>query len=247
MPENDPEAESDPRPQVETVDLREVWADFARSQGGTFLETERRGIERFTPASVWRPVINVPMGGWTLKLEASRQALLSAWRKERTSLRDWVAPGGDARNPLFDFTTTLTIRYRSRDGFRFALEPGDEMSLARMRHNVEIGPAVELPGLPGVSVHATDKLMAQSVFRSRVVEMLTPLLEGEAAFELGTVGRRPWWAVMSSGPFELHLRVGILLVETALLAQQVNLVREVFDGLRRAGSVDDEYGRPGLG
>ena len=246
MPEIDPLPQPDRGTQFDTVDLREVWSDFARSQGGTFTETERRGIERFTPASVWRPVITLPTGAWTLKIEASRQAMLSAWRKERTSLRDWVAPGGDARNPLFDFTTTLTIRYRSRDGFRFALEPGSEMSLARMRHNVEIGPSMDVAGLPDVSLHTTDKLLAQSVFRSRVVELLTPMLDGVAAFELGTVGRRRWWAVMSSGPFELHLRVGVLLVETDLLEQQVSLIREVFDGLRRAGSVDDEY-RTSLG
>jgi len=224
-----------------------VWSDFARSQGGTFTETERRGIERFTPASVWRPVITLPIGAWTLKIEATRQALLSAWRKERTSLRDLVAPGGDPRDPLFDFTTTLTIRYRTRDGFRFALEPGSEMSLVQMRHNVEIGPSMDLPGLPGISLHATDTLLAQSVFRPRVVELLTPLLDGLPAFELGTVGRRRWWAVMSSGPFELHLRVGVLLVEPDRLEQPVNLIREVFDSLRRAGSVDDEYGRTALG
>jgi hypothetical protein len=52
---------------------------------------------------------------------------------------------------------------------------------------------------------------------------------------------------MSSGPFELHLRVGALLVEPERLEQQVALIREVFDSLRRAGAVDDEYGRTALG
>ncbi len=237
-----PEPEQDEIAEQETVDLRQIWADFARGQGGSFVETERRGLERITPATVWRPVIQIPVGDRTLKLEARRQAMLGSWRKQQTSLRDWVAPEGDARNPLFDFTTILTLRYRSADGFRFALGPGSEESLTKMRNNVEIGPPVELSGLSGVSVHATDKLVAESVFRPRVADLVRPLIASPAPFELATSAVRSWWSIGGSRRFELRLTLGMLLVDPELLTARSELMREVFDGLRRAGSVEEAAG-----
>ena len=60
----------DLEPEQHTADLRQVWGDFARSQGGTFNESGRRGAERVSPGQAWRPVMQIPLHhSWTITIE----------------------------------------------------------------------------------------------------------------------------------------------------------------------------------
>ena len=105
----------EPTAQPPTFDLRDTWREFARRTGGSFRESERRGLERFLPAAVWRPTIQLPVRGETLRIEAVRRSLLGSWRKQHTGLRDWIAPGGEQS---FDYTTTINLCFRPAAPFR---------------------------------------------------------------------------------------------------------------------------------
>ncbi len=244
MPEDSMPEDSMPEdlePEQGTADLRQVWGDFARSQGGTFNESERRGAERVSPGFAWRPVMQIPLHhSWTITIEAVRQAMLESWRKERSSLRDVVAPGGGRS---YDFTTTLSLRYRSRDGFTFGISRGTGDSLTEMKRNIEIGAAIELTGLRGVRVHTRDELTARSVLRPRVIEALNATAVQDLPLDLHIERASRWFGLSRSRTqMELRLRVGTLLNDADSLAAHLDIVRELFDGLRRANSVQEQSG-----
>ena len=205
-----------------TIDLRDSWRDFARRQGGSFRESERRGLERVLPAAVWRPTIRLPVRDWTLVIEAVRRSLLGSWRKRDSSWRDWIAPNG---SPSFDYTTTLSLRFRPALPFRLAIGPANGGEpLDRMRHNVEFGPPIELgwgDDPESMLVHASDAALAGSILSDTTREELRRLAASGAAFELLVHGAAHGWGFGTSR-MEVRLRIGALLVD-----------REDLDGIRR--------------
>ena len=151
-----------------------------------------------------------------------RRSLLGSWRKERPSLRDWVAPGG---SQSFDYTTTLTLRFHAAQPFRLAAGPNDGESLERMRHNVSVGPALDL-GRPAILVHASDPGLAARILTPAMLRELELLAESGAPFELLILGVH--------GGGELRLQLGALLVDGEDLESVSGVVRELFEELRRA-------------
>ena len=228
--------------QSATIDLRDSWREFARRQGGSFREGERRGLERILPAAVWRPTIRFPIRDWTLVIEAVRRSLLGSWRKQRPSVRDWIAPGG---SPSFDYTTTLSLRFRPAAPFRLAVGPasptGGSGSLERMRHNVEFGPPIdvrrgELHDPESILVHASDATLAGNILSDPTRDELRRLAESDAPFELLVHDAPRAWGLGAS-EMEVRLRIGALLVDHEDLEGFAAIVRESFEQMHRAGLV----------
>ncbi len=234
----------EPTAQPATFDLRDTWREFARRTGGTFRESERRGLERFLPAAIWRPTIQLRLRGETLRIEAVRRSLLGSWRKQKTGLRDWIAPGGEQS---FDYTTTINLRFRPAAPFRLAVGPADAgESLDRMRHNVDFGPAIELGASEPFLVHASDPALAGLVLRDTTRDELRRLAESGAAFELLVHPAPRRWR-LGGGRTEIRLRIEALLVDHDDLEGFTTVVRESFEQMQRAGLVREASGRSPVG
>ena len=236
MPDEQPGSDE----QDSSFDLRDTWREFARHKGGSFHESERRGLEFFLPAAVWRPTIRLPLRGETLRIEAVRRSLIGSWRKQNTGLRDWIAPGGEQS---FDYTTTISLRFRPAAVFRIAVGPaGDAQSLDRMRHNVDFGPPIDLGASHPFLVHASDPTLAGAVLSKTTRDELRRLAESGAPFELLVHQAQRAWG-LGGNRTEIRLRIEALLVDHEDLDGFATVVRESFEQIQRAGLVQEAAGR----
>jgi len=217
------------------AEVRAAWARFAQARGGRFVETERRGWERLLPATVWRPVIWLPLSRWWVRLEGSQEQRLAPWR-----LR-----GGGSREG-YGYATLTGVRYRSADGFRFGLSTSrSDDTHRRQRHNVEYGLGTQLPPpLDAFRVHTAAPERGVALFRGRLGEDLAALdATGPIELAVHTVSGR--LGMPRHRRYDLQLRVQGFPTTEAELAERVDPVIGLFEALRRGGSVDELEGGDG--